>query len=690
MSIFFEVLKKRSGFSRIGRIKLATSEHTYIRSPHILIPINKSLLAIFDFVKQFEDQKMFLIHHEKYLKKSFKHTKYKSSIFIYSPLGTFQRFKEIFTLHKSIFHEDNIFPIIPFNGPNTILDKEFCTAEIKHYLKELGIFLRQHPQTDFGITIKLFDYPEMMDLYIPFIKKHKNIKLLNLSDLFEDLYHFRDIIGNVITLKSELDNNLLLMASGRIQSNFYPLLTYLGFDLIDASYNLFLATEDFYDTIEDLLPIYKIKYFPCTCIACRAYLEPLVQEKYSEKKTKFLCLHNLLTAKAYMNRIKQYLKYEDFRGFLEKSSLHDTSYISLLKILDKNHFDSLQYETPLIQKDRPIRCIGPLSYFRPDFVEFRRRLINTFTPESWTKLLIIVPCSAKKPYSQSKSHQKFLRVLRKFSEFPSFQEIILTSPLGAIPRQLENVYPANSYDISVTGEWDAEEIALAGDMLIDLLGKYDPHIPVLCHLDEAYLEILDYAREKIKNPLFLTEVSEGLTSSTSLESLRSLIEAHKKDISIETGYSHGSDLTKTWPRKVHKILDYQYGPQFSHHIFPNKLQVRHTRFHDKLEIYDKTTQELLGVFDSREGLIQLTLNAAQRAIDIIDSQFIIFDGDTLRGNTLFRPGVKAFSSDLIPQNYCFILNPEKTKAIAIGKVIVGSNFIQNAKMGRVAKLEETR
>ncbi|GAI86743.1 unnamed protein product, partial [marine sediment metagenome] len=107
------------------------------------------------------------------------------------------------------------------------------------------------------------------------------------------------------------------------------------------------------------------------------------------------------------------------------------------------------------------------------------RLLKRFTPESWTKLIIILPCSAKKPYSESKSHKKFHSIIRKFRDFPDFQEIILTSPLGAIPRQLENIYPVNSYDISVTGDWDNEEITIASNMLIKLLEKYDKDIPIL-------------------------------------------------------------------------------------------------------------------------------------------------------------------------------------------------------------------
>ena len=264
-------------------------------------------------------------------------------------------------------------------------------------------------------------------------------------------------------------------------------MVYLGIDIIDSSYLLYLSSENFYDTIEFLLPIYKIKQLPCSCIACRGKLKDLLTDKYSLEKIELLCLHNLINARTYMNKIIQYLNYEDYRGFVEKSVLDDTYLISLLKILDNDYYDILKFETPITQKVKQIKSLGPSSYNRPDFRIFRERIVNRFSPEEWTSLIILLPCSAKKPYSESKSHKRFLSILRKFPEFPSFQEIIVTSPLGAIPRQLENVYPVNSYDISVTGEWDEQELSLASFTLAQLLKKYDERIPIICHLEGDYL-----------------------------------------------------------------------------------------------------------------------------------------------------------------------------------------------------------
>ena len=46
--------------------------------------------------------------------------------------------------------------------------------------------------------------------------------------------------------------------------------------------------------------------------------------------------------------------------------------------------------------------------------------------------------------------------------------------------------------------------------------------------------------------------------------------------------------------------------------------------------------------------------------------------------------------DLIPDNYVIVLDKNKNNIIALGELLVGSNFIKNSKIGRVAKIYEQR
>lgn len=691
MNYFFELLAKKIGFSRIGRISLSKERKLHIKTPNIIIPIKIALMKQFNFIQEFETHDLFIISKEIFLKIGFLREKFKDTGFIFHNSGTLEKFKETLMKNLEIFTEDNILSIIPFNIPTTSIYKDFALKEIKNYLSNADIILKNHPNLNFGLSIRIFDYSELLSLYIPFIKENENVKILNLTDVFDNFSNFRGIIKVITEIKKELDNNLVIMASGRIIPKFYPLLVYLGIDLIDNSYLLYLSAENFYDTIDHLLPIYKVKYLPCSCIACKGKLKSLSENKYSPEKLNLLCLHNMISAANYMNKIKQYLAYEDYRGFVEKTSFDDTNLISLIKILDRSYFKYMRYETPLVQETKKVKCLGPSSYNRPDFNEFRERTIRNFQPELWTSLIIILPCSAKKPYSESKSHKLFHKIMRKFPKFPSFQEIILTSPLGAIPRQLENVYPVNSYDISVTGEWNNEEIKIASNMLLKILEKYDERIPIICHLGNEYVEIIKNVVSKLNNEFIFSEIHEKVTSEESLQSLENLIKEYKDKFILETTFPKKDYLSKTWIRKFIKILDYQFGVGSGIKVISNGLIPIRIKANNKVDLIDSQTREILGVFNNLTGQISLTITAIKRLTQTpfsTDFNSIVFNGEKIIGNTLFRRGVLEYSGDLIPDNYVIIWDKQKNNVIGAGKLFVGSNFLKNSKTGRIAKIYE--
>lgn len=686
--VFFELLAKKIGLSRIGRFPRSEALKKHITTPHVLIPINKRLMNQFYFIDEFIDHDTYIISDEKYLKRRFLLEKFKNSGVIYTHTGTLDKFQEVINKNPVVFNEYNIIALIPFNVPTTCISKEFAENEIKNYIQNVETLLEKHSNLNFGLTIKLFEYHELIDLFFPLIKSNEKIKILNFSDLFNNLSNFRGIIKTIVKVKQELDNNLAIIASGRITPKHYPILVYLGIDIIDCSYLLYLSSKGFYDTIEYMLPIYKLKELPCSCVVCRKKLKLLMEEKYSQEKIDLLCTHNLITAKSYINKIIQYLNFEDYRAFVEKTSLDDTYIISLLRVLDKEYYNYLKNETPITQKVKKVNCLGPYSYNRPDFQAFRERVIERFEPEPGTKLIILLPCSATKPYSESPSHKKFLSVLRKFREFPSFQEIIITSPLGAIPRQLENVYPVNSYDISVTGEWDDEERQITSDMFQDIINKYDKDIPIISHLEGDYATVSVWAELELYLKMVHTG-HKGITSKVVLQALENAIQNEIEKENIQVDVDRG--ITDSSSRKFRKILDYQYGIGSGPKVFPNGVKIRKNRENTQIQLIDPISKTLLGNFRYNTGQIALTLKGAEKLapFDTL-SKYLVFDGERIQGSTLFRPGIIEYGQDLVPDEITLILNKDKTEIIGMGQLFVSSNFIKNSKTGRIAKIYDKK
>jgi archaeosine synthase len=71
-------------------------------------------------------------------------------------------------------------------------------------------------------------------------------------------------------------------------------------------------------------------------------------------------------------------------------------------------------------------------------------------------------------------------------------ELVVTSPLGVVPRELETVYPAMHYDVPVTGYWDAEECAVISAVLARYLKKHR-YRRVIAHLEGGALKVAEIA-----------------------------------------------------------------------------------------------------------------------------------------------------------------------------------------------------
>ncbi len=134
------------------------------------------------------------------------------------------------------------------------------------------------------------------------------------------------------------------------------------------------------------------------------------------------------------------------------------------------------------------------SMQRVEVRRFAERLLTRYQPPKAT-VAVLLPCSAKKPYSLSQSHRRFQQAIAGRAH-----ELIVTSPLGLVPRELECVYPAMHYDVPVTGYWDAEECAYISDILSRYLSLH-PYDRVIAHLEGGALKVAEMAAERCGIPL---------------------------------------------------------------------------------------------------------------------------------------------------------------------------------------------
>lgn len=176
-----------------------------------------------------------------------------------------------------------------------------------------------------------------------------------------------------------------------------------------------------------------------------------------------LFAHNREELNRWILRIRNALLNGKLRELVEVTSLHNPRVSQIL-------YHSTQL---LIDKGAKVKSnirSNDLSLNHPAIVDFQDRL-SDYEPPAKNMVLLILPCSARKPYFKSSSHKRFFNALREVENYLALHVVSVTSPLGLVPRELEFCYPAAHYDIAVTGKWSASEIEMLRNQLIKLNPK---------------------------------------------------------------------------------------------------------------------------------------------------------------------------------------------------------------------------
>lgn len=229
--------------------------------------------------------------------------------------------------------------------------------------------------------------------------------------------------------------------------------------------------------------------------------------------------HNRLALRHEIALAAAHLKQGDLRELIESRCRSDAALVALLRHLDtKTSFTEIA--APIARKTT-FRAYTAESMNRPEVIRFARRTITRFTP-SHTDTCVLLPCSARKPYSFSQSHKKFNDAIQGRAD-----ALIVTSPLGVVPRELEAVYPAAHYDVPVTGYWDHEEIHLLSGILASYLNAH-PYERIIAHLEGGAREVAQRAAESAGVRLEETCRDGRPTSWESLDNLAAALSGGRK------------------------------------------------------------------------------------------------------------------------------------------------------------------
>ena len=198
------------------------------------------------------------------------------------------------------------------------------------------------------------------------------------------------------------------------------------------------------------------------------------------------------------------------RELARSQSLNSPRLVEHMRNHDKLISKSEGILSQIVSEDTALRVHSVESHDDPLILDWVDYIINEYKPpESLDDVLILLPCSARKPYSSSRSHRAF----RNAMKHNAGHEVMVTSPLGLVPRDLEEVWPAGHYDIPVTGDWTQDEINRVTSMIDALLAKKNYRV-IINHSGFEY---------DCDIPIINTRQSDSATNYESLQRLEKAV-----------------------------------------------------------------------------------------------------------------------------------------------------------------------
>ena len=279
----------------------------------------------------------------------------------------------------------------------------------------------------------------------------------------------RDYVSWLVSMKTRIPpDTAWYIPAVALPSNVH-LLCYSGFDLFDFTAVDLRTTQHLFCLPEGEFPATFLNDGICDCRGCRE---------------SDLGLHNRLALKRELVLIRHFIAEQQLREFVDGRVRMQASHVAILRHLDYNGA-FFEERIPVVRNAR-LGAMSGDALFRPEIRRFAERVVERYIP-SEGPVAVLLPCSAKKPYSLSQSHHKFISAIAGRAV-----ELIVTSPLGLVPRDLEQVYPAAHYDIPVTGYWDKEEISITAGILNRFLSRHH-FTRLIAHLEGGALEAAQMA-----------------------------------------------------------------------------------------------------------------------------------------------------------------------------------------------------
>jgi archaeosine synthase len=398
-----------------------------------------------------------------------------------------------------------------------------------------------------------------------------------------------------------------------LPSNIH-ILCYSGFDLFDFVAVDLKSARGIFCMPEGELPADAMESGICTCEGCKAA---------SLKE------HNRQALLREIALVTRFIGLGRLRELVESRCRLDAPQVAILRHLD-NRYAFMEQHLPIGRAGVMLATSGE-SMQRAEIRRFTDRLLTRYLPPK-TDVAVLLPCSAKKPYSLSQSHRKFQMAIAGRAH-----ELIVTSPIGLVPRELETIYPAMHYDVPVTGYWDAEECAVIADVLARYFEKVK-YRRIIAHLEGGALKVARQAAERC-GILLECSCEENPTGSAALNTLDSMLAGERR---IKDDRLHG-------------MASWQFGCDID-------TKGTTLRGHFPEVFYSRNNLQLFSI-DTGTGLLRPTIDGW----NLIPEGYRVFIDDFIPEGDVLAPGVVRADPAIREGDEVLVVG---ARALAVGRAAV--------------------
>ncbi|TGC07224.1 archaeosine synthase subunit alpha [Methanolobus halotolerans] len=476
----------------------------------------------------------------------------------------------------------------------------------------------------------------------------------------------RLFLDTLLDMKKDIAPDSAVYAPNICLPENLAMLAYLGVDMVDNTKALIAAHNDIYLTTAGRFYLDSLSELPCRCEACTGKTASNLRNTEKRERAKVLERHNLNALESELSLVREKIRAGMLREYVEGQCRTRPWLTALLRLAD-NEYNYLEEKSPIARSNQMLANSSE-SLTRVEIVRFAERVLERYIPPE-ADVLVLLPCSAKKPYSISNSHWKFINAIGSNRRY--VHEIIITSPVGIVPRELELTYPAAHYDTAVTGHWDAEERQWVAGCLERYLQKNN-YMTIIAHVEGAYRQICETVSERLGIEMIFTS-SGSVTSPDSLKTLKEEVSKHS------VGRTRNVEERKK--DMMRSLADYQFGKGAGEILVPESATIKGP--FPKYQIF--LGKEQLVTLIPQYGTIAVTIAGAELMLS--SGRYVVNIDDFVPRGSLLAPGVLKADPLIRPGDEVFVSGE---KAICVGRAAMSGIEMQESGRGVAIDLRHVK